>query len=165
MSASIRSATVTALTALGLLLAPAAALGESVMVTGVENRGASASINIRIVIPPVMRVLENSHPQQLDPEADGSLSALQKLVVMSNLKRGFCVTLRQADPQLNGWQLHTAPQSGIQLTPVADGYRLCSVRPGRYTLLLQHQFASSTANNAAISPTLNWPIQTDLTAI
>jgi len=161
MSPSIRSATVTALTALGLLLAPVTGLSESVLVTGGENRGASATLNFRIVIPPVMRVLENSHPQQIDPEADGSRNALQKLVVMSNLKRGFCVTLRRADPALDGWQLSTAPQSGVQISPVADGYRLCSVRPGRYTLLLQHQFGSSPASNSA----LNWPIQTDLTAI
>jgi hypothetical protein len=161
MSPSIRSALVTALTALGLALAPVNGLGESVMVTGGENRGASATLNFRIVIPPVMRVLENSHPQQIDPAADGSLSAQQRLVVMSNMKRGFCVTLRLTDPQFDGWQLQTAPQSGVMLGPVADGYRLCSNRPGRYTLLLQHQFGSSPASSNA----LNWPVQTDLTAI
>lgn len=161
MSPSIRPALVTALTALGLLLAPVNGLSESVVVTGSESRGASATLNLRIVIPPVMRVLENSHPQQIDPEADGSLSAQQRLVVMSNMKRGFCVTLRLADPALDDWQLTTAPQSGVQLSPVADGYRLCSNRPGRYTLLLQHQFGSSPASSNA----LNWPVQTDLTAI
>ena len=161
MSPSIRPALVTALTALGLLLAPVNGLSESVVVTGSESRGASATLNFRIVIPPVMRVLENSHPLQIDPEADGSLSAQQRLVVMSNMKRGFCVTLRLADPALDDWQLTTAPQSGVQLSPVADGYRLCSNRPGRYTLLLQHQFGSSPASSNA----LNWPVQTDLTAI
>lgn len=161
MSPSIRSTLVTALTALGLLLAPVTGLSESATFIGSENRGASASLNFRIVVPPVMRVLENSHPQQIDSEADGSLSAQQRLVVMSNMKRGFCVTLRLVDPELEGWQLQTAPQSGVQLSPVADGYRLCSVRPGRYTLVLQHQFG----NNAANSTALSWPVQTDLTAI
>src|SRR3990167_7675844 len=116
MSPSIRPALVTALTALGLLLAPVNGLSESVVVTGSESRGASATLNFRIVIPPVMRVLKNSHPLQIDPEADGSLSAQQRLVVMSNMKRGFCVTLRLADPALDDWQLTTAPQSGVQLS-------------------------------------------------
>ncbi|MDO9149535.1 hypothetical protein [Hydrogenophaga sp.] len=161
MPPSIRSTLLAVLAAGSLLLPPMPGLGESVMDTGVEHRGASAALNIRLVFPPFVRVLENSHPQQINPDTDGSLHAEQKLVVMSNLKRGFCVTLRQIDPQLSGWQLQIAPQSGIQLSPVADGYHLCSAHPGRYTLLLQHQFASSPAGSNA----LNWPIQTDLTTL
>ncbi|MEZ5701074.1 MAG: hypothetical protein R3E42_02560 [Burkholderiaceae bacterium] len=36
---------------------------------------ASASLNFRIVIPPVLQVLENSHPQQIQTNADGSATA------------------------------------------------------------------------------------------
>lgn len=148
------------LTTLGLLLAPAPGMAESALAQPGQN--ASASLNFRIVIPAVMRVLENSHPEQLASSTDGALSAQQRLVVVSNMKHGFCVTLRQADPQLNGWRLQTAPEGGVSLSPVADGYRLCTARPGRYTLLLQHQFQTIAGND---STSLRWPVQTDLTAM
>jgi hypothetical protein len=127
---------------------------------------ASASINLRIAIPPVMRVLENSHPAQLRPSGDGSaLSGEQRIVVVSNMRHGFCVALRQSDPQLSGWQLQTSAQEGgATLTPIADGYRLCTSRPGRYTLNLQHAFALpsfSGADDAA----LGWPVTTEISAI
>ena len=145
---------------------------------------ASASLNFRLVVPPVMRVLENSHPAQLQPNADGSaLLAEQKLVVVSNMKHGFCVALRQNNPALgSGWQLQVAdPSGGARLEPIAAGYRLCTTRPGHYTLLLQHAFpgqplpgaderqSASRAMNNPASPTsasaLNWPVQTELTPL
>lgn len=146
------------LATLALLLAPLPGAAESSLAVG--NGGASATLNFRIVIPPVMRVLENSHPEQLATGEDGALSAQQRLVVVSNMKRGFCVTLRQADPQLSGWRLQTAQEGGVSLSPVADGYRLCTARAGRYTLLLQHQFDTSETATA-----LRWPVQTDLMAM
>jgi hypothetical protein len=125
---------------------------------------ASAAINFRIVIPPVMRVLENSHPAQLQPSADGSaLSGEQRIVVVSNMKHGFCVALRQNDPQLSGWQLQTSAQEGgTTLTPSTDGYRLCATRPGRYTLLIQHAFAPPSLASANAP---SWPVQTEIMAI
>lgn len=147
------------LATLALLLAPLPAAADSGLVVGSGN--ASATLNFRIVIPPVMRVLENSHPDQLAVDASGVPSAQQRLVVVSNMKGGFCVTLRQTDPHLSGWKLQTAQDSGVSLSPVADGYRLCTARAGRTTLLLQHQFnASETATTA-----LRWPVQTDLMAL
>lgn len=149
-------------TSLGLLLAPAPSLGESMLITGSEGGGASAALNFRIVIPPVMRVLENSHPLQLDASADGALSAEQRLVVLSNMKRGFCVSLRLATPGVDGWKLQTAPDNGMNLSPVSDGYRLCSTRPGRYTLMLQHRFDVTSPGQP---DGLHWPVQTEIAAI
>ena len=146
-----------ALAASVLMLIPATSIGESVLV---HQGKAGASLEFRIIIPPVMQVLENSHPMLMDAEADGDWSAQQRLVVVSNMKRGFCVTLRQADPQLRGWRLQTAQEGGVSLSPVADGYRLCTARAGRYTLLLQHQFDTSETATA-----LRWPVQTDLMAM
>lgn len=141
-----------------LLLIPSTSIGESVLV----NQGkAGAALDFRIIIPPVLRVLENSHPRQLDTFADGETSAEQRLVVMSNMKRGFCVSLRRAAAQRGTWEVRTSPQSGIQLSPAANGYRLCGTRPGRYTVLLQHRFGSSDGSASA----LNWPVQTDISAI
>ncbi|MBU7576205.1 MAG: hypothetical protein KAF64_22790 [Hydrogenophaga sp.] len=146
-----------ALAASALMLVPATSIGESVLA---HQGQAGASLDFRIVIPPIMRVLENSHPQLLDT-TDGEASAEQRLVVMSNMKRGFCVSLRRAAPQLGTWELQTAPQSGVQLSPVADGYRLCGTRPGQYTVLLQHRFGTTDSRASA----LHWPVQTDISAI
>lgn len=48
-------------------------------------------------------------------------------------------------------------------TPIANGYRLCTSRPGRYTLLLRHDFLGTYM--AGSPAALNWPVQTELTAI
>ena len=145
---------------LGLLLAPAASQGEARFSS--EAPAASASLDFRIIIPPVMRVLENSHPGQLDAGADGSLGAPQRLVVLSNMKHGFCVTLRLASAELGPWQVDVAPEPGVTVQPAGDGWRLCSTRPGRYTLQLQHRF-----NRTAHGPTPGtvWPVQTDITTL
>jgi hypothetical protein len=146
------------LTSSVLLMAPAPGMGESLMVT---QGNSGASLDFRIIIPPIMRVLENSHPRRLEAFADGRVIAQQRLVVLSNMKGGFCVSLRRTAAELGTWELQTAPQSGIQLTPAADGYSLCGTRPGRYTVLLQHQFGTSDGSGNA----LNWPVQTDISAI
>ncbi|MBA4264006.1 MAG: hypothetical protein C0453_02900 [Comamonadaceae bacterium] len=150
-----------ALAALALGM-PGTGMSESVLISGVANRGASASVDIRIIVPPVMQVLENSHPMQLGEPVDGQWSAQQKLVVMSTMKRGFCVTLRLATPQVDGWQLNALQEGGATLRAVADGYRLCTDRAGRYTLLLQHAFATE---NPLAGDALRWPVRTDLTAL
>ena len=147
------------LTTVALLLAPATSTGEAV-VGGAG--GASASLRISITVPAVMRVLENSHPSQLTPVVGGDWSAEQRLVVLSNMKRGFCVTLRMNTADVEAWRLQTEQTGGITLSPVNDGYRLCTPRPGRYTLLLQHEFEASS--NSTMQ-SLRWPVQTDITAL
>ena len=147
------------LATVALLLAPATSTGEAV-VGGAG--GASASLRISITVPAVMRVLENSHPSQLTPVVGGDWSAEQRLVVLSNMKRGFCITLRMSTADVEHWRLQTEQTGGITLNPLSDGYRLCTPRPGRYTLLLQHEFEAS--GNSAMQ-TLRWPVQTDITAL
>lgn len=157
MSASPRPFA-TLLAAAGLLMVPATGNGESALV---GHMPASAALDFRIIIPPIMRVLENSHPRLLDTSNAGEASAEQRLVVQSNMKRGFCVSLRRPAPQLGTWELQTAPQSGVQLSAQADGYRVCGTRPGRYTLVLQHRFTTGEHRISA----LHWPVQTDISAI
>jgi hypothetical protein len=150
------------LLAVGLMLAPAAGMSESS--PGSTSRSASAALEFRIIIPPVMRLLENSHPALLAAEANGDWNAEQRLVVVSNMKRGFCVTLRMNAPEVDAWRLQTVQNGGITLTRVTDGYRLCTPRPGHYTLLLQHEFDAAapqlTGHNG-----LRWPVQTEISAI
>lgn len=150
-----------ALLAVGLLVTPLSGMGESSLTS--QARGTGASLDFRIVIPPVMRMLENSHPTVLDAEADGDWSAKQKLVVVSNLKRGFCVNLRMQAPEVDAWRLQTVQSGGITLTPVAGGYRLCTPRAGHYTLLLQHEFDAGTEKIGTAG--LRWPVQTDISAL
>lgn len=145
---------------LGLALAPAASQGEAQLASSAPT--ASGALDFRIIIPPVMRVLENSHPPQLTSDADGSLGGQQRLVVLSNMKGGFCVTLRLRSPDVEQWQVRAAPEPGVTLQAAGQAYRLCSDRPGRYTMVLQHQFgASASATNAGQA----WPVQTDISAI
>ncbi len=134
-------------------------MGES---QAVNQHRASASIDIRIVVPPIMRVLENSHPSQLVPVVGGDWSAEQRLVVLSTMKRGFCVTLRMNTSDVEAWRLQTEQSGGVTLSPVSDGYRLCTPRPGHYTLLLQHEFEASGNGDMQ---SLRWPVQTDITAL
>jgi len=146
------------LSASSLLLVPASAVSESLLTS---QKSASASVDIRIIVPPIMRVLENSHPMQLGPVIGGDWSAEQRLVVLSTMKRGFCITLRMNTPEVDTWRLKTEQTGGITLSPVNDGYRLCTARAGRYTLLLQHDFEA--AEN--VTESLRWPVQTDITAL
>ena len=125
-----------------------------------SSSGSSAALQFRVVIPPVMRVLENSHPSQLEAAVDGSLVGQQRLVIASNMKHGFCVALRLNQPRSGEWQLQTIEANGTSLAPTAEGFRLCVSRPGRHTLLLQHSFKPTTTNTA-----IAWPVQTDITAL
>lgn len=147
------------LTACLALLAPAPGMGESLVVS---QGSAGASLDFRIIIPPIMRVLENSHPAELEPVVGGDWTAEQRLVVLSNMKRGFCVSLRMTASDVNLWRVRTEQSGGITLSPVGDGYRLCTSRAGRYTLLLQHEFEAS---NKRSMQSLGWPVQTDITAL
>ena len=70
-------------------------------------------------------------------------------------------SLRRAAPQLGTWELQADPNSGVQLSPTVDGYRLCGTRPGQYTVLLQHRFGTRDSQASA----LHWPVQTDISAI
>jgi|GEM_PF-2517221 hypothetical protein len=144
------------LATLAMVVAAPTALAES----GFAAVGgkASAALDFRIIIPPVMQVLENSHPDQLQVDASGALSARQQLVVVSNMRHGFCVSLRMAEPQRADWHLkHNSSEPGVRLEPTTDGWRLCTSRPGHYTLQLQHQFGSTDLQTAQ-----RWPVQTDL---
>ncbi|MGI9216110.1 MAG: hypothetical protein ACR2JA_03820 [Hydrogenophaga sp.] len=146
-----RSTAILLLAAASLAL-PASGLADSRFAP--PGRGASASLNFRIVIPPVMRVIEDSHPTRIG-EAQ---MVEQRLVVLSNMKSGFCAHLRLNDPSVANWRLQTDEVGGVTLQPVAEGYRLCASGPGRYTLRLQHDFG--TQRSALI-----WPVQTELMAL
>lgn len=143
-----------------IALAAVAAAPWALAESGFASAGgkASAALDFRIIIPPVMQVLENSYPDQLQVDGSGALSAQQQLVVVSNMRHGFCVSLRMAEPKRADWRVqHNGSEPGVRLEPTTDGWRLCTSKPGRYTLQLQHQFGSTGLQTAQ-----RWPVQTDL---
>lgn len=149
-----------ALLALSLAHVPTAQAEAQVAADG---QSASASINFRVIIPSVMRLLENSHPQQLTVASDGSSAGQQRLVVMSNMKRGICITLSRPAGMDGQWDLRQLDNSPVYMQRVAQGYKLCTTRAGRYTLELEHSFKpASTVDRFASLP---WPVQTDVNAI
>jgi hypothetical protein len=134
------------------------------------GQGASAGLDFRIIIPPVIRLLENSHPDELLADEQGRLGGIQTLVVLSNMKRGFCVNLRRQSIEGQSplaWRLRSVQGAGISVDPAGDGWRLCSTQPGRYTLRLQHEFEAPSAGPAAprVPAAMPWPVATDLMAI
>ena len=56
---------------------------------------ASAMIQVAVVIPSVLKVLENSHPPSLhaSDRLDSGVSAVQRLVLLSTVRGGFCMEL------------------------------------------------------------------------
>lgn len=151
---------IAALTRCALLLTPMTSASESALL---GPQPSSAELKFRIKIPQVMRVLENSHPTFLVAEVDGDWSAQQRLVVVSNMRSGFCVILRKSAPDIVAWRLNTLQSVGITIDSVEDGYRLCTSRAGRYTFILEHKF--EVASPRATIGALRWPVRTDITAL
>ena len=146
--------------ALLVLVAPLSALPESRLVKG-ANASASASVHLRIVVPPMTRVLDNRHPATLWA-AGGAPEAQQELVVHTTMPQGFCARLRLTTNEVRDWTLQArAPNVSVQRT--GDGYRVCAARHGRHTLALHHEFALRTPLDQR-SP-MPWPVQTELSAL
>ena len=138
------------------LLAAGAAQAEPVTTSG-------SHLDFRIHVPAVARLETNQHPLQLvaDDRDLGMHRAEQNLVVFSNLKRGLCMQLRLALPQVSGWQVQLADPASASLTALgSDSYRLCTQRIGRTSIALVHRFAAT----GQVQP-MPWPVQTDLHAI
>jgi len=153
---------VSPLICLGLLLfSTATAQAESSM--GLHGGSASASVHIRVVVPPVVRVLQDLHPRLLEVTPEERLRAEQKLVVSTNMRRGFCLDLRNNVSPASHWRLRLVGGDAVEITPQGDGYRLCGSRQGLYTLVLEHDFLPSKPEG--IGPGVPWPIRTELTML
>lgn len=145
--------------ALLVLAAPLSARPESHLATG-ANASASASVQFRIVVPPMTRVLDNRHPPSL--ESVETSGAQQDLVVQTTMPQGFCARLRLTSSDVRDWTLHThAPGVSVQRT--GEGYRVCAPRHGRHALALHHRF--SLRAGAEGGAPLPWPVQTEFSAL
>ena len=136
---------------------------------GADGRQTGSSLDFRIIIPPVLRVVENSYPPVL-PAADGQtgrISALQRVVLVSTMRRGFCMDLRLTQSRMTDWQVQASGSTGISVAPSEGGYRVCASRAGRYELALQHAFSLKNRLSASAkpAPAVDWPVQLDLVAL
>ena len=121
---------------------------------------ADSALDIAIVIPPLLRILEDDHPQHL-PNA--SAPAVQRVVLVSTLRSGFCIDLRlrvaaNTGAAPNHWQVSLAAPSAVRLESAGGGWRACARRAGRYEVALQHEF-----NGAAAPAGRSWPVALSLT--
>ena len=147
----------------GVLLVPVIARANQALST--DNQPVTAAVHVSIVIPPVLRILENSHPLALPPldtldTLAAHTSALQRMVLVSTLGKGFCMDLRLSQKQISNWQLKISGTLGAWLEPMLEGYRLCAARAGRYELTLQHDFFLKEKDRRRADPTtaLAWPV-------
>jgi hypothetical protein len=144
------------------LCSPASALAREALST--DTHPASTAISFAIVIPAVLRILENSHPLSLpiaiSPGAPISVS--QRLVLVSTLGKGFCMELQLSQQQLTDWQLRVSGSAGVRIESSAGGYRLCVGRAGRYEVTLQHEFTLKGEARADRAAALDWPVLASL---
>lgn len=146
------------------MAAPAGA--ESALATTAGRVG--AALQFRVIIPAVLRVAQNDHPAVLAPARGAPaqpLEATQRLVVQSNMRHGFCMNLQLAGTDLQQWQVQLAGAQDAQLTPSADGYRLCVNRRGLHELTLQHAFTLRPADVPSRTMAHAWPVQLQLVAL
>lgn len=133
------------------------AQAESRMVTG-SGGSASASIDFRIVVPPIIRLLANSHPNRVSL---AGTEAVQQLEVLTTMRQGFCASLRLNMSGVRDWDVRSVG-GAAQVLRTADGYRVCALRNGRHQVALLHRFEFEST---AATGELPWPVQTDLSAL
>lgn len=145
-----------------LVSSPSEAANESFSAASVSM---SARIKITVVIPPVVQILENKHPITLTFAGDKTShsSAVQRVVLISNLRNGICMELRLAQNQVSAWQMRLSGNANVLVEEMGDAYRLCIRRPGRYEMALEHEFMLKDANPLARADTaLDWPVYLSL---
>ncbi len=137
---------------LALSLLSPAAWPES---TVARNRpSASARVTIRVTVPPVVNLLENSHPSTL-AAGSGPITALQRIVLHTNVRQGACVELTRRVPGASSaaWELRAVGGEAVSLQAHGDGWRLCTLRQGTYAVQIEHRFGAEFAGR--------WPLRTD----
>ncbi|MEY4884156.1 MAG: hypothetical protein RIS34_2010 [Pseudomonadota bacterium] len=149
----------------GALTPGASALAEAKVTP--DGRKSSASLDFRIVIPAILRVTENSYPAQLPATnaTNGRISALQHLVLLSTMRKGFCMDLTLNQPLVADWQVQASGSTGVSVQASDAGYRVCASRAGRYELALQYAFNLKPDTPGNTTAPIAWPVSMDLAAL
>ena len=106
-----------------------------------EPKSAQGGINFRIVIPEVLELRQNIHPQTAQTDT------VQRLLIQSN-SRSTCVQVT-APGNLEGWRVNSTTPQWYKI-PTAQGANFCTNAQGNLDLVLQHTFNQ---------PLSYWPIQ------
>lgn len=148
-----------------------AALGAPLSTSANEVRSAnslqtSSALGFTVIIPAILQIQENQHPATLTSTASpvSRISAIQNIVLLSTLRKGFCMNLQLTNLQLVDWHVTVSGSAGTSIEPAGGGYRLCMARAGRYKLALQHSFSPSTKHDGASTAAteISWPISLSL---
>lgn len=127
-----------------------------------------SAVNFAIVIPAILRLLENDHPTSLPSPAESysPISAQQRVVLVSTMKSGFCMDLRlnqmRGHARIADWEVQLAALPGAaavgaRVEAFDGGWRVCTRRAGRFELALQHAFS--------LQPSLTTPTTNSLSAL
>lgn len=142
---------------------PADAASESFSATSIST---SARLKITVVIHPVVQILENSHPVSLTfaGEKASRTSAVQHVVLISNLRHGICMELHLAQTLVSAWHMRLRGHASVLVEELGDGYRLCVRHPGRHEMALEHEFMLKDASpqRARADTALDWPVYLSL---
>lgn len=133
---------------------------------GADGRPVSAMLNLSIIIPAVLRIIENRHPPSL-PATDAQtlrISARQHMVLVSTLRKGFCMDLGLTHPLVVNWQVQVSGNASTWIESSMGGYRLCGGHAGRYDLSLQHEFGLKEVSRDSLTPAIDWPVSVSLAA-
>lgn len=136
------------------LLSPGPAPAASAIAR--NGHSASARVDIRVSIPPVVNLLENQHPLVLSPEP-GAITAQQRIVLHTNVRQGACVELWNAAERATAWDVRPIGGEPVSVQALSGGWRLCTLRPGTHTVLIEHRFGAEAAGP--------WPLRTDATLL
>jgi hypothetical protein len=148
----------------GVLTTPTTAMASGTFSS--DRQSSSATLNIRVLIPAILRILEESHPQSLPPADTKSshISATQRMVLVSTLRKGFCLDLQLTQRQITDWQIRVSGSPGTWIEPSENGYHLCAGRAGRYEVALQHDFSLKDSLRGNVASAIEWPVSLNLSA-
>jgi hypothetical protein len=148
-----------------LLSLPSSARASETLQQDGKSGSVSAALTFAIVIPSVLRILEDTHPEILQAfsPSDSLVSAQQRMVLISTLGKGFCMDLRLTHQQVASWHLTSSGSSaGIWVEATLGGYRLCARKAGRFEISLQHNFGLTQNAGPASPPSMRWPVNISL---
>lgn len=149
-----------------LLSLPLSARAGETLQLNDKSGSTSAALTFAIVIPSVLRILEDTHPDilQVYGAFDTLVSAQQRMVVISTLGKGFCMDLRLASQQVVSWHMTSSGSSaGIWIETTVGGYRLCARKAGRFEIYLQHNFELTQKASPTPLNGTSWPVNVSLT--
>lgn len=116
------------------------------------SQSATAQVRITVLVPPMLHLVGNHHPDRLEAAGEGRWQGVQLLTFRTNLRTGACIGLNQQSSSA-AWGVQ-AMSGPVRLEGDRAGYRVCSVGPGLVTAELRHVFEGQV--DQGVPPV--WPV-------